>query len=92
MARASELGEFFPKLTRRQPRIVDAQLRQVLGWFGALVAPAGVYLTGADFHDGALASESARKDLVALADTLLMLRRRLDPALLGPQPLAAKFT
>jgi FMN reductase len=71
---------------------VDAQLRQVLGWFGALVAPTAVYLTGADFHDGALTSESARKDLFALVDTLLMLLRRLDPALLGPPPLAAKFT
>jgi len=71
---------------------VDAQLRQVLGWFGALVAPTGVYLTGADFRDGMLTSESARKDLVALADTPLMLLRRLDPALLGPPPLAAKFT
>ena len=59
---------------------------------GALVAPTGVYLTGADFHDGALTSESARKDLVALAETLLMLLRRLDPAVLGPPPLAAKFT
>jgi hypothetical protein len=45
-----------------------------------------------DFRDGALTSESARKDLVALADTLMMLLRRLDPALLGPPPLAAKFT
>jgi FMN reductase len=71
---------------------VDTQLRQVLGWFGALVAPTGVYLTGADFRDGALTSESARKNLVALTDTLLMLLRRLDPALLGPPPLAAKFT
>ena len=71
---------------------VDTQLRQVLGWFGALFAPTSVYLTGADFRDGALTSESARKDLVALADTLLMLLRRLDPALLGPPPLAAKFT
>ena len=71
---------------------VDTQLRQVLGWFGALVAPTGVYLTGVDFHDGALTSEAARKDLVALADTLLMLLRRLDPASLGPPPLAAKFT
>jgi FMN reductase len=33
---------------------VDTQLRQVLGWFGALVAPTGVYLTGADFRDGQL--------------------------------------
>jgi FMN reductase len=71
---------------------VDTQLRQVLGWFGALVAPTGVYLTGADFHDGALTSESARNDLAALADTLLMLLRRLDPVALGPPPLAAKFT
>jgi FMN reductase len=71
---------------------VDTQLRQVLGWFGALVAPTGVYLTGADFRDGALTSESARKDLVALADTLLTLLQRLDPAVLGPPPLAAKFT
>ena len=71
---------------------VDAQLRQVLGWFGALVAPTAVYLTGADFRDGALTSESARKDLTALANTLLMLIRRLDPAMLGPPPLAAKFT
>jgi FMN reductase len=71
---------------------VDTQLRQVLGWFGALVAPTGVYLTGADFHDGALTSQSARNDLIALTNTLLMLLRRLDPALLGPPPLAAKFT
>jgi FMN reductase len=71
---------------------VDTQLRQVLGWFGALVAPTGVYLTGADFRDGALTSESARKDLAELAETLLMLLRRLQPALLGPPPLAAKFT
>ena len=71
---------------------IDTQLRQVLGWFGALVAPTSVYLTGTDFRDGALTSESARKDLVALADTLLMLLRRLDPAVLGPPPLAAKFT
>src|ERR1700732_2748503 len=35
---------------------VDAQLRQVLGWFWALIAPTAVYITGADFHDGALTS------------------------------------
>ena len=71
---------------------VDTQLRQVLGWFGALVAPTAVYLTGADFRDGQLASETARKELIALVDTLLLLLRRLDPACLGPTPLAAKFT
>src|SRR5438105_4857315 len=49
---------------------VDNQLRQVLAWFGALVAPTGVYLTGNDFRDGPLAPESARADLAALTDTL----------------------
>ena len=71
---------------------IDAQLRQVLAWFGALVAPTGVYLTGGDFRDGQLASDSARGDLAALTDTLALLMRRLDPAALGPPPLAAKFT
>jgi NAD(P)H-dependent FMN reductase len=71
---------------------VDGQLRQVLAWFGALVAPTSVYLTGGDFRDGQLASESARDDLAALTQTLITLLRRLDPAALGPLPLAAKFT
>jgi FMN reductase len=70
---------------------VDGQLRQVLAWFGALVAPTGVYLTGADFRDGQLASETARQDLAALTHTLMMLARRLDPTSFGPLPLAAKF-
>ena len=64
---------------------VDTQLRQVLAWFGALVAPTSVYLTGADFRDGQLAADVARTDLVALVDTLLLLLRRLEPASLGPR-------
>src|SRR6266851_1881222 len=63
---------------------VDAQLRQVLAWFGALVAPTSVYLTGGDFRDGKLASDAARNDLAALTATLQMLARQLDPASLGP--------
>jgi FMN reductase len=70
---------------------VDTQLRAVLAWFGALVAPTAVYLTGGDFKDGKLASEGALKDVVALVDTLARLRT-LDPAALGPKPLAARFT
>ena len=70
---------------------VDTQLRVVLGWFGALVAPTSVYITGGDFKDGRLASESARADLAALTLTLTTLAR-LDPAALGPKPLAACFT
>ncbi|MGE5270027.1 MAG: NADPH-dependent FMN reductase [Thiohalocapsa sp.] len=70
---------------------VDTQLRAVLAWFGALVAPTAVYLTGGDFKDGQLASESARNDLAALTLTLVTLVK-LDPATLGPKPLAARFT
>jgi FMN reductase len=71
---------------------VDTQLRAVLGWFGALVAPTSVYITSSDFKEGRLASESARADLSALTGTLLALAKRLDPAALGPKPLAARFT
>jgi FMN reductase len=71
---------------------VDTQLRQVLAWFGALVAPTSVYLTGGDFRDGRLAADTARDDLAALMSTLVTLAQRLDPAALGPLPLAAKFT
>jgi FMN reductase len=71
---------------------VDTQLRQVLAWFGALLAPTSVYLTGGDFRDGKLASESARTDMAALTQTLITLGRRLDPTSLGPLPLAARFT
>jgi NAD(P)H-dependent FMN reductase len=71
---------------------VDTQLRGVLGWFGALVAPTSVYVTGGDFKEGRLAAEGARADLTALTRTLIMLSRRLDPAALGPKPLAARFT
>ena len=47
---------------------------------------------GGDFRDGQLASDTARNDLAALTGTLITLSRRLDPAALGPLPLAAKFT
>jgi FMN reductase len=70
---------------------VDWQLREVLTWFGALVAPASVYITGGDFKDGQLASDGARQDLAALAATLVTLAG-LDRTALGPRPLAAKFT
>jgi FMN reductase len=70
---------------------VDWQLRAVLTWFGALVAPTSVYLTGSDFKDGRLASEGARSDIAALTRTLAALAA-LDPASLGPTPLAARYT
>jgi FMN reductase len=71
---------------------IDSQLRPVLAWFGALVAPTGVYLTGGDFSQGRLSSQTARDELAALTGTLIALARRLDPGALGPAPLAARFT
>lgn len=71
---------------------VDWQLRAVLTWFGALVAPTSVYLTSGDFKEGRLASETAHHDLAALTRTLVALARDLDPGALGPKPLAARFT
>ena len=69
---------------------IDSHLRAVLAWFGALVAPTSVYLTGADFESGRLVSTAALEDLRALADTVLTLAERVDSASLGPEPLAAR--
>ena len=70
---------------------VDFHLRDVLAWFGALVAPTSVYLTSADFSDGrptqtALASLD---DLVATLTTLAAATKGKD---LGPPLLAANQT
>jgi FMN reductase len=70
---------------------VDWQLRAVLTWFGALVVPTSVYLTGSDFKDGRPASDGARSDLTAVTQTLIALAG-LDPAGLGPKPLAARYS
>jgi FMN reductase len=69
---------------------VDWHLRDILTWFGTLVAPTSVYLTSADFVDGA-PSERIAGELDELVSTLT----RLSDALngiggLGPTPLAAK--
>lgn len=70
---------------------VESQMKDVLQWFGALVTPTNCYVTGSDFKDGQLASEGARKDLAALVGTLIMLSK-LDRTVLGPIPLAARYT
>ena len=67
---------------------VDWQLRAVLAWFGALVAPTSVYLDSSYFKDGKLADPGARAALGELVTALLALatcpRERL-----GPPPLAS---
>jgi len=70
---------------------VDGQLRAVLAWFGALVAPNGVYLSSADFVDGQ-PSEPARAEVRELMRSVLTLQialRELSHPL-GPAPLAAR--
>ena len=71
---------------------VDGHLRLVLAWFGALVAPSSVYLTGKDFTDGRLASPDATADLTALGRTLVALTEAVHGRDLGPTPLAARFS
>ncbi|HLZ72789.1 MAG TPA: NADPH-dependent FMN reductase [Dehalococcoidia bacterium] len=71
---------------------VDWHLRDVLAWFGAVPAPVGVYLTSADFVDGALA-EVRRAELAELVAGVLRLGQALRGAgSAGPPPLAARRT
>ena len=70
---------------------IDAQLRPVLAWFGAHVAPGMVYLQSRHFQDGLLADPQAVSDLQSLARSVVALQRAIteDP-LAGPPPLAAR--
>lgn len=65
---------------------VDRHLRDVLSWFGALVAPNSVYLASADFSEGKL-TERALAELHELVGAVLKLRA---VGALGPAPLAAR--
>jgi FMN reductase len=68
---------------------VDWHLRDVLAWFGALIAPTSVYLSSADFVDGA-PSEAARRELAELVATLIRLCALRAAGPFGPSPLAAR--
>ena len=67
---------------------VDWQLRAVLAWFGALVAPTSVYLESAHFRDGKLSDQGARDALESLVTGLVEMTA-LSGRTLGPPPLAA---
>jgi len=67
---------------------VDWHLRDVLAWFGALVAPVSVYLCADDFAAGE-PNENAREQIRQLVGTVLKLRA-LSGERLGPAPLAAR--
>ena len=69
---------------------VDWHLRDVLAWFGALVAPTSVYLSAADFVDGQL-SEGAKQDLTSLVQALIKLNEITAAGQFrGPKPLALR--
>jgi FMN reductase len=70
---------------------VDWHLRDVLAWFGAIVAPTSVYLCSSDFVGG-VPSDDAKRELGSLVEALLKLKQ-ITPArgeFLGPRPLAAR--
>jgi len=70
---------------------VDAHLRLVLAWFGAVTLPNSAYLTGRDFTEGRLSAESAIADLEALGATLVEFAKALKGKSFGPVPLAARY-
>ena len=70
---------------------IDAQLRPVLAWFGAHVAPGMVYLQSRHFQDGKLADPQAVVDLQSLAWSVVALHGAIaEGGLSGPPPLAAR--
>ncbi len=65
---------------------IDSQLRPVLAWFGAHVAPVPVYLQSSHFQDGKLADEQS----IGQLQSLVMHRAVTEhPGAVGPPPLAA---
>jgi FMN reductase len=68
---------------------VDLQLREVLAWFGALVAPTSVYLSSADFSEGR-PSEAAAQQLDGLIGTLTALAALAEGFTPLPPPLSAQ--
>ena len=68
----------------------ERHLRDVLAFFGALVAPTAVYVTSADFTDG-VPGPGAEAQFDALLDSLVVLAERVgDAPALGPPPLFAR--
>ena len=65
----------------------ESHIRDILAWFGAFTLPTGVYLSSADFQDGAL-NDAAAASLDALIATAASLAGVADRLLAGPSPLA----
>ena len=70
---------------------IDAQLRPVMAWFGAHVAPGMVYLQSRHFQDGQLSDPQAMADLQSLSRSIVALHHAISGGdLSGPPPLAAR--
>ena len=70
---------------------VDTQLRPVLAWFGAQVAPGMVYLESRHFQDGKLADPQSLSDIRTLVSSIISLHdATAKGGLGGPPPLAAR--
>lgn len=68
----------------------ESHLRDVLAFFGALVAPVGVYLTSSDFKDG-VPIDAAAEDLDTLIGGVAELARATGGIPLGgPRPLPVR--
>ena len=72
----------------------DRHLRDVLTFFGALVTPIGLYLSSADFEDGAPTAKAAQQFDALLADLvdIAQARRGAPPPRLRPLTAATKKT
>ena len=68
----------------------ERHLRDVLAFFGALVVPTAVYLSGRDFADGVPGERAAAELDAALAALRWLARARRGADPLGPAPLAAR--
>jgi NAD(P)H-dependent FMN reductase len=68
----------------------DRHLRDVLSFFGALVTPVSVYLTGADFPDGVTGDRAAGALDQLIVGALELSRAIGEDRLLAPSPLAAR--
>ena len=71
---------------------VDWQLREVLTWFGALVAPTSVYITGGDFKDGSSRPKARARRSGGAGRRPDDTGKARDKASPGPIPLAARYT
>jgi FMN reductase len=69
----------------------DSQLRPVLAWFGAHLAPVGVYLQSRQFEDGKLSDLQAIVDLKTLGTAVVAMHQAVsaNEEMMGPPPIAA---